>query len=129
MLQLEQIKKLTTDLFFIGDFNIDLIKYDSSNEISRFLDMLLSYNFLPCTILPTRITDSSSTLIDHIYHRANLKRNSYNNVNCINGIIITDISDHLANCLILPSLTTAKSAPDRPLVRIFSQKNKLHFSN
>ena len=47
MLQLEQIKKLTTDLFFIGDFNIDLIKYDSNNEISRFLDMLLSYNFLP----------------------------------------------------------------------------------
>ena len=47
----------------------------------------------------------------------------------LTGIIITDISDHLANCLILPPLTTAKSAPDRPLVRIFSQKNKLHFSN
>src|SRR3989442_1879899 len=74
LLQSVPIRNFSSEFFLIADFNIDLLKFDSNNDISRFLDMLLGYNFLPLFILPTRITDSSSTLIDHIFYRSNPKK-------------------------------------------------------
>ena len=50
--------------------------------------MLYSNNFLPLITKPTRLTDHSSTLIDHIYTNAPIQ-------NTTSGIALADISDHL----------------------------------
>jgi len=128
-LQSDLVRKISDDIFFIGDFNIDVLKFDSNREILKYLDMLLSYNYLPYSVLPTRITDSTSTLIDHIYYRSKFKQAAYNIDKAINGVIVTDITDHLANCLVLPFCLPFKSSPDRPLIRLFSQENKSKFSS
>ena len=53
--------------FIFADANIDLAKYNADNETTKYIDNLASCNFLPYSYLPTRITATSSTIIDHIY--------------------------------------------------------------
>ena len=59
-------KESSKRIFILGDFNIDLLKYEISDSISNFIDTLSSSNFLlPLIFLPTRIS-RTSTLIDNI---------------------------------------------------------------
>ena len=76
--------------YLAGDFNIDLLKSDNNENISSFFNSLLSYSYFPTIIKPTRITDTTATLIDNIY------TNVFDVVNNLQtGILYTDISDHL----------------------------------
>ena len=79
----------------MGDFNLDLLKYNSHSETDNFLNTMLSNCFQPHIIQPTRITDHSATLIDNIY------LNSLNEYFTISGNIIYDLTDHLSNFLII----------------------------
>jgi len=121
-----------TDHYLIGDINQNLLNYDTNRDSSNFLDIMLSYNFLPLTTLHTRVTETSSTLIDHIFYRAasNTKKTYLDNL--FTGVLVIDISDHLANFIILttPNIKNKKIADiDRPLIRVFSSKNNLIFNN
>ena len=48
-------KASTTRIFLLGDFNIDLLKYEISDSVNNFIDTLSSNFFLPLKFLPTRI--------------------------------------------------------------------------
>lgn len=104
-----------------GDLNINLIKYDNQHT-SDYLTTLLGYNFIPKITLPTRITDLSTTLIDHIFLR--MPRQLSNKYN-LAGNLYCDISDHLPNFLIIESDKIVSN--NRPMTRIFSEKNILKF--
>ena len=74
-------------LYILGDMNIDFLKYNHHTQTEEYLDMLHSNNISPIITKPTRITNYTATLIDHIYT---------NNTNqMISGIVTVDISDHL----------------------------------
>ena len=75
-------------LYLCGDFNIDLIKYNSHNATNVFLNNLFSFGMFPLIRKPTRITCTSSTLIDNIF------TNDVSSKLYI-GLIINDITDHL----------------------------------
>ena len=54
-----------SDYLFLGDANIDLQKcYPDSTKLRLFLSQ---YNSTQLITNPTRVTNTSSTLIDHIY--------------------------------------------------------------
>ena len=106
-----------------GDFNIDLIKFDLNDNTNEYLNTVLKNGFIPTSLLPTRVTSHSCTLIDNIYHKS---RNS--RIQILSGNLMTDMSDHFANSIILHSKNKNK-AVDRPMVRIFSDKNKATFQN
>ena len=72
----------------MGDFNIDVIKIGNNTTADAFVNQLLSSSFYPLITKPTRITERSATLID------NILANRLNNNN-INGILFSDLSDHL----------------------------------
>ena len=55
-------------LLVAGDINIDLLK-NNMPASQEYLNTMLSYNLIPSIIIPTRVTDRSSTLIDHIFVR------------------------------------------------------------
>ena len=57
----------------IGDFNIDLIKFDLNDNTNAYLNTVLKNSFIPTILLPTRVTSHACTLIDHIYY---LSRNN-----------------------------------------------------
>ena len=67
----------------MGDFNIDLIKYNQHQKTTEFLDNLLAQGYFPMITKPTRVTHNSATLIDHIFTNHNLQ-------NITSGIVITD---------------------------------------
>ena len=82
---INQENKLT---FFMGDFNIDLLQYESHQATQDFVNSLFSNYQLPLINKPTHITETSATLIDNIIS---------NNTDCniSSGILFADITDHL----------------------------------
>ena len=49
-----------------GDFNIDLLEHVNSTNTQHFLAILQSLSLLPTISKPTRITNTTATLLDHI---------------------------------------------------------------
>ena len=62
-----QIRKLNKPCLIAGDFNIDLLKYNIHQITSNYIENLLLHNILPTVVMPTRISEISATVIDHIY--------------------------------------------------------------
>lgn len=91
---LEKISAENKTLVLLGDFNIDLLLSDSDKEASNYFDIISSFSLLPYIVLPTRVTSTSSTLIDNIFCNS-----SENNI--IAGNIISCISDHFPQFLVL----------------------------
>ena len=74
-------------VYLCGDYNIDLLKITTNTVFNKFYENITSCGFIPKITLPTRICDTTSTLIDNVYTNAIDK--SY-----ICGILIHPISDH-----------------------------------
>ena len=85
---LGHLNKEDKDTFIIGDFNLNLLKMNSSDYVNDFVTQMYASSFYPLITKPTRITKYTATLIDNIF---------VNNVSkiCKKGIIISDLSDHL----------------------------------
>ena len=64
---LDKISKESNSIFLLGDFNVDLLKYDYLAPTNEFLDSLFSHMFLPHIIQATRVADSFKTLTDNIF--------------------------------------------------------------
>ena len=77
----------TGHTYICGDFNINLLKIHTKPNYNTFLEIMLAHSFYPKITLPTRICDTSSTLIDQIY------TNTINTQD-ISGIFTSHISDH-----------------------------------
>ena len=84
------------EVILLGDFYIDLLKCDSNKNVSDFLDILYSTNLIPNINSPTRLTSQSQTLIDKIC-------SSVINDDCIAGNLISTVSDHHVQFLIIPN--------------------------
>ena len=84
---IDQINKINKNFYIFGDFNIDLLKYNSNSATKFYVDSLTSNNCRSVIDKPTRITETSATLLDHIY------TNDVSN-NISSGIAVTDVSDH-----------------------------------
>jgi len=74
----------------LGDFNFDILKSVGSSRV--WLELMESFNYSQLGDKPTRISQHSSTLIDHIFS------NAPNNIASI-SVAHYSISDHLPVCL------------------------------
>ena len=86
---LQKMSKKDKAMMLMGDFNIDLLKYDTNTDSIAFLDSM-NTNFLrPYITTPTRVSTYSETLIDNIF---------LNNTEdgLVSGNIISTISDQFA---------------------------------
>ena len=125
---LTKIKNFNSQCIIAGDMNLDLIKTDSIPDISHYLNTILLNNCFPVIVLPTRINSKSSTLIDHIYYKA--ENNGLNADTCLlTGNILTDLSDHLCSFIIIPHKTKTVCASNRPMIRLFTERNKNNFNS
>ena len=71
----------------MGDLNFNLLDL-SDKQTEQFTDTMFNYNFYPLINKPTRITDSSSSAIDHIW-------TNLSNTSIKSGIIAHCVADHL----------------------------------
>lgn len=100
------------NVIIAGDFNLNLLNINSPNSlhINEFFNTTTSDGFLPKITLPTRITESSHTLIDNYFCR--LK-----NDQTTSGILTNKISDHLAYFITLPIKCNHKYLKEKVRVR------------
>ena len=88
---LNKVNKDNKLLYMLGDLNIDLLKCEEHRLTSSFVDILYSNNVFPLITKPTRVTQTTATLIDHV-----LTNNFDIWGKHRQGILCTDISDHYA---------------------------------
>ena len=121
---LHKIDNVTCNSFVCGDFNVDGMKMNTDSKISEFYECLMTLNFIPTIILPTRITDTTMTLIDNIFMK--FDRRNVNDM-VVSGNIYSDISDHLPNFVMVNDGNHRSSKCSRPNVRLFGEKNLSKF--
>ena len=64
---IDKISKENKHCVIMGDFNIDLLDYESHHLTEEYINTMNSLSFQPMITKPTRITDHSATLIDHFF--------------------------------------------------------------
>ena len=99
----EKLISENKEVILLGDFNIDLLKSDSNKNVSDFLDIIYSTNLVSNITSPIRLTSRSQTLIENIF-------SSIINDDCIVGNLISPISDHHAQFLIIPNYTITQNS-------------------
>ena len=95
---LDIISKEKKLCLFMGDFNINLLNFEDCQITEEFINTIVSYDFLPHILQPTRITDHTATLIDNIFFNSN-------EFFSISGNLVCDLTDHLPNFLFLNTLS------------------------
>ena len=87
---LENTKTENKVCYLMGDYNMDLLNSESHGPTSNYNDTMYNNGFMPLITRPTRITNSSATLIDNIF------TNQFSSQlgESLQGILLTDISDH-----------------------------------
>ena len=81
------------NIILLGDFNVDLLHYESNNPTREFLDLMFSASLTPQITIPTRLAIHSRTLIDNIFTNSVEETTTSGNLECC-------ISDHLVQFLI-----------------------------
>ena len=97
---------------------MDLLKIDIHNDSNYFYNVLTAHGFRPLILQPTRVTSSSSTLIDNIFI-------SDMSVSSTGGNLTSSISDHFPQISSLD--ISSKSIPKiNPQASYRSYKNFNH---
>jgi cellulose biosynthesis protein BcsQ len=132
----ETFKKLRNmqNVIIGTDQNFDLLKIDSNPSSNDLLNNALEHALIPSITKPTRITHTTATLIDNIYHKYDdkLLTNS--------AILVTDISDHLPVFLFvkfevskhdtdIPQQRKHRKINERVIQNITQDLNKLDWQN
>lgn len=116
---LENLDELNCKVYLLGDFNIDLLKFNNHPKTSEFIDKFFSNGYLQLVNHPSRVSQhanqKSASLIDHIWT---------NNISqsLESGIITSYLSDHFPIYHIL-SAKKKNVAPKKIKFRDFSETN------
>ena len=78
----------------MGDFNIDLLEYDSHNPTNDFINSLIAHSFLPYIYQPTRVTDHPATITDNIFSNST-------DYGMVSGNITAMVTDYFAQILLI----------------------------
>jgi hypothetical protein len=102
-----------------GDMNINIL--EKSSDVSNYLNIMTSYNFISCFDSYTRVTETTKSCIDHIFIR-NIdisKANSF--------VIKTDITDHFSLTLFIKE-EFIDSVKDNVRQNNFNNKKIINFN-
>ena len=112
---LDKIYSENKNVILMGDFNSNLLHLTCDGAVQDLYNTLVAQSLTPQITKPTRITEKSATLIDHIWSNiANKAR--------VSACVYTEFSDHLPVCSIYN--TSVKYVEKTPLPRrSFSSKN------
>ena len=89
---LAKLSKQKKTVFLLGDYKVDLSKYEQRSPTNEFLDSLDSSMFLPSIIQPTRVISNSKIVIDIF--------SDIISTDIISGNLTAAISDHLSQFVI-----------------------------
>ena len=110
---LEILNQSKTKYILLGDYNIDMLKYNLCTDVTNYTNSL---NSVGCNVYvdkPTRVEKKTATCIDHVYSNLPPDRLS-------NRIVMSDASDHFSILTKIPDV-------DKPNEKnqIFYRKSRL----
>ena len=85
-------------VYVVGDINIDILQ--EGGVQSDFVEMMRTQSLVPLVTIPTRVTESSATLLDHIWSNQLHESNT--------GVLNLSITDHYLVFFINPISCWAK---------------------
>ena len=65
---LEKLSHEKKEIILMGDFNINILNCDSDKDTTDFIDTMYASSLYPTINTPTRIAETSKTLIDNIFY-------------------------------------------------------------
>ena len=92
----------STTTYILGDVNLDINKFNRSTLAQNYLDGLISKVFFPVITKPTRVTDTSASIIDHII------TNDLSHKLIPGNIRTEDASDHYMTYVIIRNKNKSK---------------------
>ena len=109
------------NIYLMGDFNIDLLKFEYCSYSKELLELTQSFSLLPAVDKPTRVYGNSATLIDNIF-----SNNLENSLIC--GNIVTDTTDHFTQvCIVATHANPLNYSTQRKEIRDYSSFNANRF--
>ena len=78
---LEKLSHEKKEIILMGDLNINFLNCDSDKDTSDFIDTMCASSLYPTINSPTRITPTSKTLFDNIFHNDFTKKISSEHFN------------------------------------------------
>ena len=80
----------------VGNFDTDHLHTDDTDRrVHFYIDFICLYSFIPTIYKPTRITETTATLIDNILTNCACCDSVQNS-----AIVVIDISDHMPKSLV-----------------------------
>ncbi len=105
----------------MGDFNVDVLKYETNLKTMDFVDDIISHSCIPLISKPTRVTNHCATLIDNFF-------SNWYGPRVTSGIVLTDLSDHFGIFTIFENFQN-KNKPQTVTYRQYNENNVLNFKN
>ena len=121
---MEYITRKNIPCYICGDYNLDLAKYATHVGTTDFIDFMFSNSFVPLINKPTRVTKETATIIDNIF-----TNNIHNSDQLFQGILETDISDHLPIFHIWNRPDVNKRDEIYKLIRLMNDKRYQSYQN
>ena len=95
---LDKLSLEKKDVIWMGDFNVDLLHYETQSQSINFLHKMFSASLKPHITTPTRITPRSKTLIDNTFA-------NFLDEDIVCGNLTCSTSNYLAQFLIYTNKT------------------------
>ena len=115
---MDKLSREKKDILIMGGFNINLLNYNNDKDTTTFLDIMSSNSFSPFITLPTRVGNTSETLIDNIFYNKPL------NNDMTAGNLCFVISDHLIQFLVETSSFMHSSSKEKITKRCYMKFDK-----
>jgi len=94
----------------LGDFNINIQRENRSNIFQEYINIIESHGAVPIITIPTRVTNDSSTTIDHIItNDFQHQLHPY--------VIEADLTDHYPQLRVVKAPKRNKNKPNKLLYR------------
>ena len=66
--------------YLLGDFNLNLLDYDTNFEVQSYCNTAFSHNFIPIINKPTLVTNHNATITDDILTNSCDSKNRYQDI-------------------------------------------------
>ena len=120
--KLNNLSSESNDLIVCGDFNLDMLKITENRSCENFYHSMSSIALTPVITKPSRVTDTSWTIIDNFFI-SNLN-------NFTSGLFLVNITDHYPIFLNYKNFFTPSSlAPVKVTYRLISDDTLMNLYN
>ena len=120
---LEKLKSEKKLYYLLGDWNVNLLSCETHDHTDEFINMFADFGFFPLITKPTRVSQTSATVIDNIF-----TNNHPDIANSFHGILLTDISDHFP-IFHVSKLLHKEESEIEVVRRMFTEKNKAAYKS